>query len=104
MINIYRVQVYNSMVCRYFSIEFIGFTLKSKSLLNSINLFSPNEYENYNTRTFSVTQNWKFLSWIDSKKVMINMGKEHISQEYKLKNIEETKIVYQKNKVKWIDE
>ena len=45
------------MVCRYFSIEFIGFTLKSKSLLNSINLFSPNEYENYNTRTFSVTQN-----------------------------------------------
>ena len=42
---IYRIQVYNSITCRYFSIGFINFLLKGKSLLDYTNLFSPNEYE-----------------------------------------------------------
>ena len=43
--NIYRIQVYNSIICGYFCIRFIDFMLKSKSLLNYKNLYSPNEYE-----------------------------------------------------------
>ena len=42
--NIYRIQAYNSM-CGYFCIRFIDFILKSKSLLDYTNLFSPNDYE-----------------------------------------------------------
>ena len=43
--NIYRIQAYNSIMCRYFCIGFIGFKLKGKSLLDYINLFSPNDFE-----------------------------------------------------------
>ena len=32
-------------MCGYFSIGFIDFMLKSKSLLDNANLFSPNDYE-----------------------------------------------------------
>ena len=41
--NIYRIQVYNSIVCGYFCIGFIDFMLKGKSLLEYTNFFSPNE-------------------------------------------------------------
>ena len=43
--NIYRIQTYDSITCVYFCIGFIDFMLKSKSLLDYINLFSPNDYE-----------------------------------------------------------
>ena len=42
--HIYRIQVYDSIMCGYFCIGFIGFMLKGKSLLDYTNLFSPNEY------------------------------------------------------------
>ena len=32
-------------MCRYFYIEFIDFMLKSKSLLDFADLFSPNKYQ-----------------------------------------------------------
>ena len=43
--NIFRIQAYDSVMWRYFFTGFIDFMLKSKSLLEYINLFSPNEYE-----------------------------------------------------------
>ena len=43
--NIYRIQGYDSIICRYFCIGFIDFMLKGKSLLEYTNLFSPNEYK-----------------------------------------------------------
>ena len=43
--NICRVQAYNSMMCRYFRIGFIGFMLKGESLLEYKNSFSANEYK-----------------------------------------------------------
>ena len=43
--NIYRIQAYDVIMCRYFCIGFINFMLKGKSLLEYINLFSPNDYE-----------------------------------------------------------
>ena len=43
--NIYRIQAYNSIMCKYFSIEFIDFMLKSKSFLDYTNLFSSDEYQ-----------------------------------------------------------
>ena len=42
--NIYRVQAYDSLMCRYFCIGFIDFMLKGKILLEFKNLFSPNDY------------------------------------------------------------
>ena len=43
--NIYRTQAYDSIMCPYFCIGFVDFMLKAKSLLEYINLFSPNEYK-----------------------------------------------------------
>ena len=43
--NIYRIQVYNSIMCRYLCIVFIDFMLKGKILDDYTNLFSPNDYE-----------------------------------------------------------
>ena len=46
MTNIYRIQACNLIMLGYFCIEFVGFILKGKNLLNYTNLFSPNEFEN----------------------------------------------------------
>ena len=43
--KIYRIQAYDSIMCRYFCIGFMDFMLKGKRLLDYTNLFSPNGYE-----------------------------------------------------------
>ena len=43
--NIYRIQAYYSIICRYFCIGSIDFMLGGKDLLDYTNLFSVNEYE-----------------------------------------------------------
>ena len=43
--NIFRTQAYNSIMCRYFCIEFINYMLKDKTLLDYTNLFSPNDFK-----------------------------------------------------------
>ena len=43
--NIYRIQVYFSIMCEYFCTGFTNFILKSKSLLDYTNSFSPNKHE-----------------------------------------------------------
>ena len=43
--SIYRMLACNSLMCGYFRIGFINFTLKGESLLDYTNLLSPNEYE-----------------------------------------------------------
>ena len=43
--NIFRVQAYNSIMCRYFCIGFIDFMLKGKTLTEYTNLFSPNNFK-----------------------------------------------------------
>ena len=45
IINIYRIQVYDSVMFGYFYIGFIDFILKSKSLMDFTNLLFYNEYE-----------------------------------------------------------
>ena len=44
--NIYRIQAYDSVMYGYFCTGFIDFMIKGKSLLDSTNLFSPNDCEN----------------------------------------------------------
>ena len=46
--NIHRMQANDSILCGYFSIGFVDFISKGKSLLEYPNLFSPNEYKNNN--------------------------------------------------------
>ena len=43
--NIYRIQVYDSIMCGYFCIGFIDFMLKGKSFLDYTKLFSSNGYK-----------------------------------------------------------
>ena len=43
--NIFRIQVYNSVMCRYFCIGFIDFMFKGNSLTDFTNLFSPNNFK-----------------------------------------------------------
>ena len=43
--SIFRVQAYDSIMCRYFCIEFINYMLKGKTLLDYTDLFSPNDFK-----------------------------------------------------------
>ena len=43
--NIFRIQAYDSVMCLYFSIGFIDFMFKGKTLTEYTNLFSPNNFE-----------------------------------------------------------
>ena len=43
--NIFRIQVYGSIMCGYFCIRLINFMLKGKSLTEYANVFSPNDFE-----------------------------------------------------------
>ena len=44
IINIYRIQAYDSIMCGYFWIGFINFMFNGKSLTDYTNLFSPNDF------------------------------------------------------------
>ena len=43
--NIFRIQAYDSIMCGYFCIGFIGFMLAGKTLTEYTNPFSPNNFE-----------------------------------------------------------
>ena len=43
--NIFRIQAQDSIMRRYFCIEFINYMLKGKTLLDYTNLFSLNEFK-----------------------------------------------------------
>ena len=43
--SIFRIQAYDSNICRYYCIEFINYMLKGKFLLDYTNLFSPNNFK-----------------------------------------------------------
>ena len=42
--NIFRIQAYDSIMCRHFCIEFTDFMLKIKPLTEYTNLFPPNNF------------------------------------------------------------
>ena len=46
IINIYRIQLYDSIMCGYFCIGFINFMFNGNSLTDYTNLFSPNDLKN----------------------------------------------------------
>ena len=43
--NIFRIQAYDSIMCRYICIGFIEFMLAAKTLTQYTNLFSPNNFK-----------------------------------------------------------
>ena len=43
IINIFRIQAYDSIMCSYFCIGFINFMFQGNSLMDYTNLFSPND-------------------------------------------------------------
>ena len=45
ILNIFRIQAYDSIMCGYFCIGFINFMFKGKTLNDYTNLFSPNDFK-----------------------------------------------------------
>ena len=45
--NIFRIQAYDSVMCGYFCMGFIDFTLVGKTLTDFTNLFSPNNFKKW---------------------------------------------------------
>ena len=43
--NIFRIQAYDSIMCRYFCIGFIDFMLAGKNLTDYTNLFFPHDFK-----------------------------------------------------------
>ena len=43
--NIFRIQAYDSIMCRHFCIGFINFMLKGKTLTDFTSLFSPYDFD-----------------------------------------------------------
>ena len=43
--SIFRTKVYDSIMCGYFCIGFIGFMLAGKTITDFTNLFSPNNFK-----------------------------------------------------------
>ena len=43
--NIFRIQAYDSIMCRYFCVGFIDFMLARKTLTEYTNFFSPNNFK-----------------------------------------------------------
>ena len=48
MANIFRIQVYDSVMCSYFCSGFIHYMFKGTSLTDFTNLFSPNDFKKKN--------------------------------------------------------
>ena len=46
--NMFRIQAYDSIMCGYFCIRFIGFMLAGKTLTDFSNLFSLNNFKRNN--------------------------------------------------------
>ena len=46
--NIFRIPAYDSVMCGFFCIGFINFTIKGKTLTEYTNLFSPNDFKRNN--------------------------------------------------------
>ena len=60
--NVYRIQEYDSTICGYFSIGFVDFMLKGKTLLDYTNLLSLSDYKNNNKiilNYFQWVKRWK---------------------------------------------
>ena len=45
MTNIFRIQAYDSIMCRYYCIGFIDFMPTGKTLTEYTNLFPPNNFK-----------------------------------------------------------
>ena len=55
--NIFRIQTYDSVMCRYFCTGFIDFMFKGKTLTEFTILFSPNDFEKNNDITLKYFMN-----------------------------------------------
>ena len=93
-------------MCGYFYIGFIDFTLEGNSLIDYTNLLPPGKYEKKenDTKIFSLNWNKKSPLWVDSKNATVKMDLKDMSQDLRLKNIEQTKNYFIKeiNQNRWI--
>ena len=86
--SIFRIQAYNSIMCRYFCIEFINYMLKGKTLLDYTNLFSPNDCKKSDEIIKRIFKNHNIIELTDVNKYRldeINKVRDYLHNEIKEK-------------------
>ena len=63
--NIFRIQVYDSIMCGYFCIGFISFMFNSSILADFTNLFSLNDFKKNDNIILNYFSNYS-LKWLDA--------------------------------------
>ena len=87
--NIFRIQAYDSIMCGYFCIEFINYMLKSKTLLDYTNLFSPNDFKKNDFKKKELLKEYLRMNSLELTDVNkyrldeINKTKEYFDNEIK---------------------
>ena len=85
--NIFRIQAYDSIMCRYFCIKFINYMLKAKTLLDYTNLFSPNHFKKNDRvikRIFKKVNNIVELTYVNKYRLdEINKIRDYFNNEIK---------------------
>ena len=82
--NIFRLQAYDSVMCRYYCIEFINYMLKGKTLLDYTNLLSPNDFKKNDqviTRIFNKMNNLEVTDINNYRLNEINKVKDYFNGE-----------------------
>ena len=78
--NIFKIQAYDSIVCRYFCVEFINYMLKDKKLLDYTNLFSPNDFK----KTIKLLKEYLKMNNVNKYRLdEINKIKDYFNNEIK---------------------
>ena len=78
--NIFKIQAYDSIVCRYFCVEFINYMLKGKKLLDYTNLFSPNDFK----KTIKLLKEYLKMNNVNKYRLdEINKIKDYFNNEIK---------------------
>ena len=86
--SIFRIQAYNSIMCRYFCIEFINYMLKGKTLLDYTNLFYPNDCKKSDEIIKRIFKNHNIIELTDVNKYRldeINKVRDYLHNEIKEK-------------------
>ena len=63
--NIFRIQVYDSIMCGYFCIGFISFMFNRSILADFTNLFSLNDFKKNDNIILNYFSNYS-LKWLDA--------------------------------------
>ena len=85
--NIFRLEANDSVMCGYFCIRFIDFTLAGKKLTDFTNMFSAHDFERNDDMIPSYFKDeWKQLYWVNWQTNLTNQTKFRLDEINKIGN------------------